>query len=193
MKATHIKKVLIALTALNFCLSNIACAQDASVEKTSGVQISYLGVWAHKEFKLLNEIALRAEIGMNAGFRKGSFYNKTGFLMTPVITLEPRWYYNLDTRVSKAKNISGNSGNFLTIQASYHPNWFVISNYDNIEIASQISFIPTWGIKRNVGKHFAYETGIGVGLQYRFAKNAGYAKNETDTALNVHLRLGYRF
>ena len=180
---------------LSICLFTIFTkAQDASVEKsTYGIQAGILGIWAHREVKLTNEIALRAEIGMDAGFFGGSFYPKNGYLMTPVMTLEPRWYYNLDKRVSKSKNISGNSGNFLTLQTSYHPNWFVISNYDNIEIANQISIIPTWGLKRNIGKHFTYETGIGIGYRYIFAKSVGYLENQSETALNLHLRLGYRF
>jgi hypothetical protein len=113
--------------------------------------------------------------------------------MTPVITLEPRWYYNLNKRISKSRNIRGNSGNFLSVKTSYNPNWFVISNYDNIQIADQISIIPTWGIKRNIGNHFTYETGIGLGYRYIFAKNVGYLENQSETALNLHLRLGYRF
>lgn len=113
--------------------------------------------------------------------------------MTPVITVEPRWYYNLNKRKSLTQNISGNSANFLTIQVSYHPNWFVISNYDNLQIADQISLIPTWGIKRNIGRHLTYEAGLGLGVRYYFAKSAGYSKDEFNAALNVHLRIGYRF
>ena len=74
----------------------------ASVEKsTFGIQTGVLGIWAHREVKLSNQIALRAELGMDAGIWGGSFYPKTGYLMTPVITFEPRWYYNLNKRVSR--------------------------------------------------------------------------------------------
>ena len=183
------------LMTLAFCgLTFIAKSQNTSVEKsTYGIQTGVLGIWAHREVKLSNQIALRAEVGMDAGFWGGSFYPKTGYLMTPVIILEPRWYYNLNKRISKSKNISGNSGNFLTLQTNYHPNWFVVSNYNNIEIANQISIIPTWGIKRNIGNHFTYETGIGIGYRYIFAKSVGYTENESEAALNLHLRIGYRF
>ena len=177
-----------------FMFTIFAKAQNASVEKsTYGIQTGILGVWVHREVKLTNEIALRAELGMDAGIFGGSFYPKTGFLMTPVITVEPRWYYNLGKRQSKSKNISGNSGNFLTIKTSYNPNWFTISNYDNVEIVNQVSIIPTWGIKRNIGQHFTYETGIGLGYRYYFAKSQGYAENEGTAAVNLHLRVGYRF
>lgn len=186
------KKKLLAIVLIG--LTFIAKSQNTGVEKsTYGIQIGTLGIWAHREIRLSNSIALRTEFGMDAGFWGGTFYPKTGYLMTPVISVEPRWYYNLEKRHSKSKNISGNSGNFLTIQTSLHPNCFVISNYDNVEIADQISFIPTWGIKRNFGQHFSYETGIGIGYRYIFAKNAGYSKNIGESALNLHLRIGYRF
>lgn len=192
MKTKITAKMIFTLSICLFTI--ISNAQDASVEKsTYGIQTGILGIWAHREVKLSNEIALRAELGLDAGIWGGSFYPKTGFLMTPVIRLEPRWYYNLEKRQSKSKNISGNSGNFLTIQTSYHPNWFTISNYDNVKIADQISIIPTWGIKRNIGRHFTYETGIGIGYRYIFAKSVGYSKNEGETAANLYLRIGYRF
>jgi hypothetical protein len=178
-------------------LFNIGFSQDkktTSVEKSIfGVQTGLLGVWINNESKLSNEIALRTELGFDAGLFGGSFYPKTGFLMTPVLRIEPRWYYNLNKRAEKSRNISGNSGNFFTLQTTFNPNWFVISNYDNIKIVNQVSIVPTWGIKRVLGKHFTYETGIGIGLIHYFAKSSGYAKDENEAWLNLHLRLGYTF
>jgi len=71
----------------------------------------------------------------------------------------------------------------------------VISNYSNINIISDISIIPTWGIKRNIGNHFNYEAGFGVGYHYIFAENAGYIgnSNKGEVDINLHLRIGYRF
>ena len=188
MKTRITTTMIITLSVCGLTLT--AKSQTASVEEsTYGIQTGVLGIWAHNETKLSNQIALRAEIGMDAGFRGGSFYPKTGYLMTPVITLEPRWYYNLEKRQSKSKSITGNSGNFLTLQTSYTPNWFVISNYDNLNIVNDVSIIPTWGIRRNIGKHFNYETGIGLGYRYIFDKQ----ENKSDAVLNLHLRIGYRF
>ena len=68
-----------------------------------------------------------------------------------------------------------------------------ISNYENINIISDISLVPTWGIRRNIGKHFNYETGIGIGYRYIFAKKAGYLENESEATLNLHFRIGYKF
>lgn len=183
------KKLLYSLIIT--LISTFGHSQTASVEKsTYGLQTGFLGIWVHNEMKLTNQIALRTELGMNAGFFGGNFYPKTGFLMTPVITAEPRWYYNLEKRQSKSKNISGNSGNFVSLQTSYHPNWFVISNYNNLKTFNLITIIPTWGIKRNIGKHFTYETAIGIGYGHQFRE--GYGDLE-GIAIDLHLRVGYRF
>jgi len=186
------KKILLTLTLIVGAF--IAKAQEASVEKsTYGIQTGFLGVWVHNEAKLTDQIALRSELGFDSGFFGGGFYRESGFILTPVIRLEPRWYYNLNKRSFKSKNISGNSGNFVSLESTYNPDLFVISNYDNLSVVNQISIIPTWGIRRNVGNHFTYETGIGIGYRYNFAKSAGYYENQSGTAVNLRLRIGYRF
>jgi hypothetical protein len=187
-----VKKIILTLI---FCgLTLITKSQNASVEKsTYGIQTGFLGIWVNNEIKLSNQIALRSEIGLDSGIWGGDFYDGTGFLLTPVITLEPRLYYNLNKRVSKSRRIDGNSGNFISLKTSYHPDWFVISNKDNVSAVSDISIIPTWGIRRNIGKHFTYETGIGIGYRYVFAKQAGFLENESEAAVNLHLRIGYSF
>ncbi|WP_430409383.1 hypothetical protein [Kordia sp.] len=142
--------------------------------------------------KLSNSIALRSEIGFNSGIWGEDFYDGTGFLLTLVLTMEPRFYYNLNKRAKKSHRIDGNSGNFISLKTSYHPDWFVISNTENIRIVSDISIIPTWGIRRNIGKHFNHETGLGIGYRYTFAKQAGFLEDESEIDVNLHLRIGYR-
>ncbi|SIT05370.1 hypothetical protein SAMN05421766_10830 [Zobellia uliginosa] len=179
-----------------FALAFSAQCQDGTVEKsTYGIQTGILGLWFHNESKLSDHIALRSEVGLDAGFFGGSvFYDDgTGYLLIPSISVEPRWYYNLKKRASKAKNTADNAGNFVSLKTSFLPDWFVISNYENINVINQLTIIPTWGIRRNIGNHLNYETGIGIGYRYSFAKNAGFSENEGDVAANLHLRIGYRF
>lgn len=184
----------IYLSLLFFGLTFIVKAQNPSVEKSMyGVQTGFLGIWAHNESRLSNSIALRTEIGFDTGFWGGDFYDKMGFILTPVINLEPRVYYNLNKRVKNSRHIDGNSGNFLSIKATYHPDWFVISNTQDLRIISDISVIPTWGIRRTLWYYVAYEAGIGVGYRYILAKQAGFVANESEVAVNLHLKIGFRF
>ena len=168
--------------------------KNASVEKSIfGVQIGVLGVWAHHEARLSNRIALRSEVGLDTGLWWGDFYDKAGFVAAPVFTVEPRWYYNINKRKNKNRRIDGNSGNFISLKTSYHPDWFVISNYQNIRIISDISFIPTWGIRRNIGQKLNFETGLGIGY-WSVINNKKYLLfNNDGVAINLHLRLGYKF
>lgn len=182
------------LITLIFCgLTFVAKSQNSSVEKSIyGVQIGYLGVWFHNELRLTDKIALRSELGLDGDYWNSKFNSGSGYTLEPVFTLEPRWYYNLEKRVSKSQNIEGNSSNFFSLKTSYQPEWFLISNVDFFRVERQISIVPTWGIKRNIGNHFNYETGIGMGVLYRRITLFD-TDEEILPALNFHMRIGYRF
>ncbi|WP_340201720.1 hypothetical protein [Ascidiimonas sp. W6] len=186
------KRILLTLI---FCgLTLIAKSQNASVEKsTYGIQTGFLGVWGHNESKLSNQIALRTELGLDTGIFGSDVNDIDGLILIPTITLEPRWYYNLNKREKKSRRIDGNSGNFISLKTTYHPDWFVISNQNNINFISDISIIPTWGIRRNIGTHFTYETGIGIGYVHYFKEDNVILLNQSDVVVNLHLRIGYRF
>ncbi len=170
-------------------------SQDISVEKSIfGIQTGILGIWIHNEARLSNEFVLRSEIGFDGGFRFDSNLDfDTYYVLAPVITVEPRWYYNLEKRNKKGKNILKNSGNFVGLKLSYHPDWFTISNDDEVSITNQISLIPKWGIKRTLGNHFTYEVGIGLGYQYYFYNDDDYYDSYGEAAVDLLLRIGYTF
>lgn len=170
-------------------LQGIGFAQEANVEKSrSGIQTGLFGVWFHNETRLSGSIALRTEVGLHAGIWGGDFYDKTGFLLSPALTIEPRYYYNLNKRLSNSKNIKGNSGNFLALDLSYFPSGMEITNDDAVSIMSSFLVVPTWGIRRQVGKHFVYEAGTGFGLRKQLDGN-----KETESYFKLHLRVGYNF
>ena len=196
------KNTIWAAALITLLCASKSFAQDSipSVEKSiKGVQIG-LGAWINYEFKLGSQFSLRAEAGLNGSvfYQKSLYYGEDlGFVMSPVIKAEPRWYYNLEGRIKKGRNIKGNSGNFLSLPISYSPDWFLISSKgeEGINMRPQLSFIPTWGLRRTVGKHFDYEAGIGIGYAYAFEyKNNGYTYEANNaTVVNIHLRIGYHF
>ncbi|WP_107038096.1 hypothetical protein [Brumimicrobium mesophilum] len=187
------KRILLTLTLCGLTL--FAKSQNASVEKsTFGIQTGVLGLWVYNEAKLSDAFALRTELGFDFGIWETTYYDDfdSPFIQTPVIVLEPRFYYNLKKRSENSKRIDGNSGNFIALKTSYHPE-FALFNTDNAPVVSDFAIIPTWGIRRNIGDHFNYEAGIGVGYSYTFAERAGYSEDESGLELNMHLRIGYRF
>lgn len=182
------------LTLICCGLTFIAKSQNASVEKsTSGFQIGVLGTWFYNEAKLSNKIALRTELGLDSGIFGIMHSYEVGYILIPDITVEPRYYYNLNKRLTKSKSITGNSGNFVSLRTSYYPDWFVVTKNENLRPYNHIAIIPSWGIKRNVGNHFTYEAGLGIGYRYYFTKRVGFTENQLNRSGNLHIRIGYRF
>ncbi len=187
------KKIVLTLTLCGLTL--FAKSQNTSVEKsTFGLQTGVLGIWAYNEVKLSNSIALRTEIGFDFGIWETTYYDDfdSPFILTPVIVVEPRFYYNLKKRSENSKTTDGNSGNFIAIKTSYHPE-LALFNADDAPVVSDFAIIPTWGIRRNIGDHFNYEAGIGIGYSYTLAERAGYSEDESGLEPNMHLRIGYKF
>ena len=57
-----------------------------------------------------------------------------------------------------------------------------------------MSIIPKWGLRRNIAKsNLNFEVGVGFGYRFYFLKQYGYSKNDGETALDLHLRIGYTF
>jgi len=193
------KKIL----ALIFLGLNIN-VNSQNVEKTFfSIQTGLAGIWINNETRLSNSIALRSEIGIEHDFFVGDQYDGAGFILQPVLTLEPRYYYNLEKRNSRGKKTSKNSGNYLSLKTSYHPDWFILNLDENITKTADLSIIPTWGIKRQIGSNFTYETGLGLGYRIVYLKPNYYngsSQNVDDISTNrnqytpyLHLRIGYTF
>ncbi|GGZ43355.1 DUF3575 domain-containing protein [Mesonia mobilis] len=174
-------------------------SQQASVEKeVYGVQVG-LGFWAHYELGLSNTIALRGELGFNPYITEPGFIinEKTHFGFMPIVRVEPRWYFNLKKRLREDRNISKNSGNFLSLNVAFTPNSFTIfdnSDYD-VETINQLSVIPTWGMRRTYWEHFTLETGAGLGYVRSFQSDDYYLNPDKEhlVGLKIYFRLGYTF
>ena len=186
--------IYLVLILLATPVSTFAQSSDASVERSVyGVQAGFLGTWFYNESRLSNSIALRLEAGLDGGFQS-TFINDDNFVMIPVFTAEPRWYYNLNRRIDKGKRIDGNSGNFLSIKTSYRPDLFILGGDDRVRVIPDLQIIPTYGLRRNIGQNFNYELGLGIGyIRYFEPENVIIIGDQSEFAVNLHLRLGYRF
>lgn len=176
-----------------FLLSSFTItAQNESVtveEGLYGIQTGFFGIWINSEHRLADQWALRSDVGFDFGAFGGFLYESTQFLATPSFGLSPRWYYNLKKRSDKNRNIQNNSANFIALKATYNPDWFLLSNNDNVTVINQLSVIPKWAIKRTILDHFTYE--LGAGLGYRFSFDPDFP--EGDVAADLHIRIGYTF
>lgn len=157
-----------------------------------GVQAGFLGFWGYNETRLHKSLVLRSELGFDLGLFGGSLIETSGSLDYALafnVTVEPRWYYNLNKRQDKSKRISNNNGNFIAIKMSSNFQDAVISDNDNVTVPTQIRFIPKWGIRRSIGNHFTYELGIGIGTGRTF----NTFNDEWGAVADLHIRFGFDF
>lgn len=170
----------VALTFLLIMNSYFGFSQNTkeiSVEKSVfGIQVGLIGVWAHNELKLSNQVALRSEFGLGGD-------NSAN--IEPMLILAPRWYYNLNKRADKNKRIDGNSGNYISLRARHQ-----LQGISDAKKNDQydLLLVSTWGIRRNIGNHFNYEAGGGGGLGFDYDDS-----RKIGLIPYVNLRIGYRF
>tara|TARA_R110001606_G_scaffold372747_1_gene529896 strand:+ start:1689 stop:2213 length:525 start_codon:yes stop_codon:yes gene_type:complete len=167
------------------CFS-LKAQQTGNVEKSIfNFQFGTVGAWLSNEAKLLDNLALRTEIGLYTEIVSGN-----GFFIAPEITFEPRWYYNISKRFNKKLDISNNSANFFTIKTSYRSNIFEITHNRGKGAEKSISFVPKWGIRRNLGNLLNYEAGLGVGYLTFFNQKYFTQFDSDGLILELHLRIG---
>lgn len=193
--------IIILVVLPSFSQENTTKKNEKSI---FGIQTGFLGVWVHNETELSPQWILRSEAGLNIGFGGGGSYNQfsnaigvtEGGVVVASISLEPRFYYNLEKRRQNGKNVYGNSANFIALYTNYYPGLLITAqNRNKVAYTQQISFIPYWAIKRTFKRHFTYEAGVGLGYLHNLSvKGRGYNNFDKNSLLiHLHLRIGYTF
>jgi hypothetical protein len=103
----------------------------------------------------------------NLSFGVAIHENHTIFLTVPYLRGQYRYYYNLDKRISKGKDVSRNSGGFIALNTSYYlspiGNDTYISNYDGFTLGG------VWGFQKTYKSGF--NLGATAGLGNNFSSN----------------------
>lgn len=162
----------------------------ASVENALfAVEIGLVGAWVNSEMKIANHWALRTEVGAET-FTVTYHDHETETLLAPVVSVEPKWYYNLDKRAKMGKKIQGNSGNAFSVKVNYNPH-FILAGDDFVPKPNHIAILPKWSIRRMYGKYFTLETGIGIGPIFYLGDDNLY--KHAETFFDGMFRIGYTF
>jgi hypothetical protein len=100
------KYLLSIVLVIGFSCTKIQ-AQEASVERSIwGAQIIMLPLSVYNESKLTNEIALRSELSWGFSWSGGGYYDSSvRWEVIPYLIVEPRYYYNLNRRAQKEREL----------------------------------------------------------------------------------------
>lgn len=186
------KKVFLAILATTLMgFSSFSQEKEYSVEESIyGFQTGLFGAWVYNEIKLNSEFTLKTEIGLDAGYSYSDFRSpKSQYVLIPSLSVEPRWYYNLKKRAKKGRSTTNNAANFLSLKTTYNPNWFAITNSNNLNFASVFRIIPSWGIRRDLGANFDFDLRLGVGYGFAFDK----ISSASGLLADFSVRFGYSF
>jgi len=187
MKKTIFTIFFAGLSALSFSQGENTSLKKDIVAVDIGLPLP--GIWINYERHLAGLFTLKSEFGLGFGFGLLSFvpvdYPNNYYAFTPIVKVEPRYYYNFDRRDSLGKKTSYNASNYLALAATYISNLFTISNVPGLGVERTVSLIPQWGIKRTVGKRMKFEFAFGYGVAHSFDSD------RTEGSLGLDLRFGY--
>ena len=199
MKQFTILSILLSVITVQGLQAQDTIQQASVANRLLGVQLGLINLSFQYETKLQRKLTLHTEVGLVMGTSTKEYNNpnikdEETKLLVPYFSLEPRWYYGLDRRVRKGKNIKNNSSNYFSIQTTYTSYRTPIINTGNFKVVSAFNIMPRFGIRRSFAKRFNYEFSGGYGYQYNIFNEAeGCNCSHYDTTTNIDARIGYNF
>lgn len=158
------KHIIISLLLLNF--AHLNAQNKNSYLENNLLKINILSPGITYERSLSENTTLCTDLNLSLGISYNS-NSGSNLLSTPYIREQYRYYYNLEKRKSKDKNIKNNSANFIALDGSYYLK--PIGNSQYVSVYDGFTFAPTWGLQRT------YQSGINLGLTagpgYNFGTN----------------------
>lgn len=156
----------IAISLLLFTFVHLNAQNKNSYLENNLFKINILSPGITYEMRLGKNTTLCNDLNLSLGFSYNS-NSGSNLLSTPYIREQYRYYYNIEKRNSKDKNIKNNSANFIALNGSYYLK--PIGNSEYVSVYDGFTVAPIWGLQRT------YESGINIGLiagpGYNFGTN----------------------
>lgn len=154
-------------TTLLVCLliAQLAYCQSDNLLKNNQFRLNFISPGFTFEKSVSNSSSFIIQSQIIYGFNvRGS---QTNHVFAPLLETQYRFYYNLNSRKEKQKNISNNSGSYFGVSTMYGfkplNNDNFISIYDGFTVGGLWGFQKTYKSKLNIGAE--------IGLGYNFSEN----------------------
>ena len=184
-------KKLFLLFLLTF---NLLFSQDKLEKSFTALEVGLFGISLSNESRLSQKFTIKSSFNLGLAIWKNDRTDEVKPSLVPVLTVMPKYYYNLNRRMARNKRIKYNSANYFALEFNYTPSWFVISNIDgNLRKNENISIIPKYGFRRNINNSkFNYELNFGLGYMNHMNY---YIKKEDNHEVfpGLEFKLAYTF
>ena len=155
----------IGLLPIFLIFNGIINGQEVKILKTQlKLDLGLQGVGLSFEPRISNKLTVDFCAGVGGGYDVDD-ENLAYHLLTPAyyISLTPKFFYNIKKRISKSKNTTLNSGNYIGIRFK-SVNTFVPQADLPDAISDHVSLLNIhWGIQRTIGGHWLFNSQVGVG------------------------------
>ncbi len=162
------------LILLTFIAISLKGQTDKNVEENQ-FKINFLAPSLELEKGTGKNTTLNFELGTGFALRAGS-ERSTEFGVFPYVEGQYRYYTNFNRRLSKGKNISGNSGNYIAMSLLYVSGNSIFGDL-NLTSNNNLFVGPMYGLQRTS------KSGFNFGLEF----GAGYYKNDVDGGLAIRI------
>ncbi|CAM3410300.1 hypothetical protein OBK20_11940 [Empedobacter falsenii] len=195
-------------TLFTLLLSSSLFAQEKATDLV-GLSLNFMGFGAQYEKAINDNFTGQATVEyMGVFYSVGHVldFDLKG-LYTLKLSLEGRYYYNFDKRISNGKNTKNNSANYLAFKGSIYPDWLTTTNDDGKTLEKRGIVAFNYGIRRSFNKNLFFEFYGGPGIIFTQEKilntsylsenkerhEAYYNINSSETSIDVGFRIGYNF
>lgn len=156
--------ILLLIISLNANAQN----PEKNLDNFGKIELGLHGLNAGYELPVSNKLVWENALGMGMGMSvpNGAKYTLDFARPVPFLKSRLKFVYNLNKRKNKGRNIFNNAGNYLALQTKYS-----FGNSHTLSLNSSMLTEIHWGIQRNLGGGFIFNTQIGLGYLRDFDLN----------------------
>lgn len=155
-------------------------------EQLHKVSIFPLGYAYEKKIGQEFTIEMGADFSFDTYYKDASDFQDYALAVNPTIHLEPRYYYNLERRYRRGRNVSNNAASYIGIYSELILNPLIEENNNYFPVYDRFRIGPAWGMQRNIGKRGYWNLNLASGL---VIDQDGHASYQGFGRLTIGIRL----
>ncbi len=171
------KKILFC----TYCILSIFSAWSQQKETNSGNTFALVNLERHQfKFNFLSpgftyEFAIAKNVTASTSLGLGAATYQEGYALGLAMNNRARYYYNFNRRIDKGKNVSGNSGNYISgAQAIFFSQLRLATNIEGPKDFNVGFYGLVHGIQRTYPKGFNFTAELGAGYYQGDGVDSGY-------------------